>query len=309
MNVEEQVQDAEVKEPVADSGEQEQRSDPKIEAEAREMGWVPESEWKGEPPKGGFKSAEDFVQRGKEVLPIVNSRLREENAKLADELDRLKRETTDKIARMERMSATALKQQRKQIEEQFEAQKEAAVEVGDKAAYKAADKAGREALAEFDKSAADEADDKGDKGKFEVPKSVKDTVDAWIAENPWMNSDKEMNAVANAHHERLLKEKPGLKLAENLAEVRKYVQKRFPEKFGSDDTADDEADASASRVEGGSRMNGGGGKSAWSRIPKDAQAQADRFIKDDGLFLEKGETAEKDIAKARERYAKQYLGE
>ena len=36
-------------------------------------------------------------------------------------------------------------------------------------------------------------------------------------------------------------------------------------------------------------------------------SKADVFIKDDGLFLEKGETIEKDLQKARERYAKQYL--
>ena len=33
------------------------------------------------------------------------------------------------------------------------------------------------------------------------------------------------------------------------------------------------------------------------------------FIKDDGLFLQKGETIDKDITKARERYAKSYFGD
>lgn len=284
-------------------------ADPNLEREARDMGWVAEKDWKGDPPKGGFKSAEDFVQRGKEVLPIVNKRLKDENSALADKLEKLERETTDKIARMERMSQTALKEQRRSLEQKFEALKENAVETGDKAAYKAADQAGKDALSEFDKAAEPE-EDTAKKDKFEIPESTKKTVDAWVAENRWFKADEEMNSLANARHAKLLKEKPGLTLAENLEEVTAYVKKRFPEKFAEDVSDDDEeTPARGSRVEGGSRQNGGGGKGAWGKLPKDAQAQADRFIKEDGLFLEKGETPDKDLQKARERYAREYLGD
>jgi hypothetical protein len=119
-----------------------------------------------------------------------------------------------------------------------------------------------------------------------------------------------MQMVANAHHGKLLKDKPGLTLAENLEETRKYVAKRYPEKFKADDDdeqGDDDKPARGSRVEGGSRVAGGSSGSAYSKLPADAKAQADKFIKEDGLFLEKGETADKDLSKARERYAKQYL--
>jgi hypothetical protein len=292
----------------AQTEQTEQKVDAGTEREARAMGWVPEGEWKGDPPKHGFKSAAEFVQRGNEVLPIVNKRLTEENAKLKDERDRERRETAETISRMERMSKVALTNQRKQIEAEFEAKKREAVRTGDEAAYEKADKAEKEALSNFDKDAAEpekKADEKTD--KFDIPESVKKTVEGWVSENDWFKSDEEMNAVANARHSKLLKEKPGLTLAENLAEVRAYVQKRFPEKF-----ADDETDAETKRgspVEGGSRVNGAGTKSVWSRLPKDAQSQADRFIKDDGLFLEKGETIEKDLQKARDRYAREYLGE
>jgi hypothetical protein len=304
----EQTEQVELKPPV--EGEQteqtEQKIDPGTEREARAMGWVPEGEWKGDPPKHGFKSAAEFVQRGNEVLPIVNKRLKEENETLKGDLAKLEKETAAKIDNINRMSKVALDRQRKQIEADFEARKEAAVEVGDKAAYKEADKAGKEALAEFDKAAAEpekKAEEKTD--KFDIPESVKKTVEGWVSENDWFKSDEEMNAVANARHSKLLKEKPGLTLAENLAEVRAYVQKRFPEKFADDD----DEPKRGSPVEGGSRVNGAGTKSVWSRLPKDAQSQADRFIKEDGLFLEKGETIEKDLQKARDRYAREYLGE
>jgi hypothetical protein len=287
--------------------------DPAVEKEARALGWVPEGEWKGDPPRSGFKSAEEFVQRGKEVLPIVNKRLTEENASLKDQIAQLKSETSDQIERMGRMSKVALDRQRTQIVAEFEAKKELAVETGDKAAYREADKGQKDALSEFDKAIAEPEektagkDEKKD--KFEIPAPIKQTVEAWVAENPWFNSEDEMNAVANARHAKLLKEKPGMSLQENLADVRAYVQKRFPEKFAEDPPEDeDPPPRRGSPVEGGTRVNGSGGsKSAWSQIPKAAQAQADRFIKEDSLFLEPGETVEKDIQKARERYAAKYM--
>jgi hypothetical protein len=285
-----------------------EQSNPETEREARALGWVPESEWKGgEPPRGGFKSAEDFVQRGKEVLPLVNKRLKEENAELIARLDKIERDSADKIARIGRMSDAALKRQRADIEAKYEAAKEAAVEIGDKDAYKAADKAQRDTLKEFDEAAAEPVEEKKD--KIEIPPAMKATVDEWVADNDWFRTDKDLNREANAYHEYLLRAKPGLTLKENLAKVRDHMAKEHPDKFG---VAEDEGDEDpptrrGSPVESGSRMPSGGKGGGFARLPKEAQVQADKFIKDDGLFLEKGETVEKDLAKARERYAKQYL--
>ncbi len=132
------------------------------------------------------------------------------------------------------------------------------------------------------------------------------TISEWISLNPWYTADEEMQALANARHGKLLKDKPGMTLADNLEETRKYIATKFPEKFGEVEE-DDEKPARGSRVEGGSRMAGGSGGSKFSKLPADAKTQADKFIKEDGLFLEKGETADKDLAKARERYAAAYL--
>ena len=274
------------------------------EREARDMGWVPPEEWKGDPPRGGFKTAAEFVQRGHEILPVVNSRLRkteEEKRKLADEFESYKRESTDKLTRMERMTRVALERQKSQIISDFEARKEAAVEVGDKAAYREIDKEQRTAVAEFDEKIAEKPEEKT--ATVEPPREIMD----WIAQNPWFEADEEMKHWATGYHGKLLKEKKGMALSENLAEVSKQARKRFPEMFGTPD--DDEPEARrGSRVEGGSRMAGdGGGRSAWSKLPADAKAQADTFIKEDGLFLLRGETAEKDLNKARERYAAKYL--
>ena len=41
------------------------------EQEARANNWVPEEEWKGDPPKQGFKTAQQWVEDGEKILPIV----------------------------------------------------------------------------------------------------------------------------------------------------------------------------------------------------------------------------------------------
>lgn len=289
-------------------------SSPEEMEEAKTLGWKSPKEWKGEPPKNGFKKAKDFLAHGKEVLPIVqsqNKKLERELEAARKELAETKKETAKKLENLERMSRAALKQQRDQLEEKYAAAIDAAAEVGDKAAVQKLRSDEKKALKEFDEEAADKKDDTkkdDDKPKGEIPKEV----EAWVKENPWFEDDEEAKAVAITRHGKLLRDHPTWSLEKNLEEVRKYVAKRFPEHFEEEKKGDDDEDEApkrkGSRVEGGgSRMGGGAERSAWSKLPADAQKQADTFIKEDGLFLDKGETVEKDLQKARERYAKMYL--
>lgn len=303
----------------ADAGQQtdqtNSQADPAVEKRARDLGWVPETEWRGDPPKGGFKSAEDFVKHGEEVLPIVKSqvkRLEADKAELASRLERMEADGKQRMERMERATKAALEHQRETLERKYAEAKEAAVETGDVKKYRELDKQHREELAELDKKTAEPEGEKDKPKGPQLPAHIKQTIDKWVDENSTWYADEEMRGVAIARHGKLLKEKPGLSIEENLAQVRDYVKKRFPENFGVDDGDDGQNDDPPPRrgspVEGGSRGGGRGG-SLYSRMPKEDQAIADRFIKDDKLFLEKGETVEKDLAKARERFAKQYFGE
>lgn len=294
-----------------------EQDSPETIALAREMGWKPEAEWRGEPPKGGFTSATEYVRRGEKILPIVNARAKKAEARVAEleaKLERQEAQHGDTIRRIERMSNVALENQRLNITAQYSQRKEAAVEIGDKAAYQQADKDEKEALKAIDERLKENEEDKGQKRQqTELPRQVKDTIDEWITENPWFNSNKRMNAYAQSIHVELFQEKPGLSLRQNLDEVAKEVRKRFPEAFdgASEDQEDEAPRRRGSPVEGGSRLNGGGGSggSKYSKLPPEAKAICDKFIKEDGLFLKSGETAEKDLAKARERYAEQYLEE
>jgi hypothetical protein len=294
---------------VDDSGFDAAKPDPALERRAREMGWVPESEWKGDAPRGGFRSAEEFIARGEEVLPVVRSQLEKERkkaAELAERLSRVEQEGSEKFSRLERMTRVAMDKQREQIMASFEARKEEAIERADTAAYRQLNKEQNDALADLDEKLKEP--ERKETKTDQLPAPIKETIDGWVADNRWYDSDEEMKSWAIGYHTKLLKEKPGMTLSENLAEVSKRARKVFPEAFGVVEEEEEPAPR-RSAVEGGSRSFGGGGGSLFSKLPADAKRQADQFIKDDGLFLEKGETVEKDIGKARERYAKQYFGD
>lgn len=282
--------------------------------EAKNLGWKAPAEWKGAPPKNGFKSAKTYLEHGREFLPVVqsqNAKLKEELAQSRRDLSDFKGEQAKKFQRLEQMSSAALTRQRQQLEEKFEAVKEAAVEVGDKDAYRKADKEGKKALDEFDEAVADKKDDAKPDNELKDNKPPKE-VDDWVKANEWFETDDDMKAVAIRKHGELLNKHKDWSLERNLEEVRKYIVKRFPSEFAEEadeeEETEDKPERRGSRVEGGgSRMGGSQAKTAWSKIPDEAKKQGDRFIKDDGLFLVKGETVEKDLQKARERYAADYL--
>lgn len=307
------------------SSEAEQHDDaeatPEIIQQARDMGWVPPDSWKGAPPKSGFLTPQEYIRRGEKIMPIV----RAENKKLKDELaaERAQRESdraehNKTISRIERMSTLALDQQRQQIESKYADRIERAAEVGDKDAVRQARKEEKEALAAIDEKLKEPEPDKTkENGKGAgLPKQVQEIVDGWKADNPWYSDDDpsdEMTAYATAVHMKLQKEKKGLSLKENLEEVTARVRKRFPEHFGGGEDAgdDDEVDEKpalrGSRVEGGSRMNGGGGaRSGWSKVPAEARTAAEN-AGHLAWFLKDGETMEKNASQARERWAAKYF--
>lgn len=278
-------------------------------ARATEMGWVSPENWKGTPPKAGFLDPAEFVRRGEKVMPLINARARkaeERVAALETELATTRSEHRANLDRIERMSRATLENQRAQLEARYDAAKQYAVETGDKAAYQEAVKQEKEATKAFDERAAEvEKPKNGDDKPTALPKNVQETIDAWLTDNTWFNSDPELNALANVHHQYLIKNQPGLTLAQNLDKVRDYVKKRFPDKFGDGGKEDDEEPVRGSRVEGSARVGGGRG-SKWSQVP-----DADRKLAENAghlpYYLEKGETMEKDIGKARERWAAKYL--
>lgn len=294
-------------------------SEPEEIEKAKQIGWKAPSDWKGSPPKGKFLKAKEYLERAETVIPIMrseNSKLKGELNDAKAELKAYKEETSKTVANMSRMTKVALDRQRTQLEDKYSAAIDAATEVGDKEQVRKLRADERKDLREFDEAAEEAKPSKEEVAKANekvndaLPKDVQAAISTWLVQNEWYHKDPEMQAVANLREGKIMKDKPGLSTEDRLEEVRKYIVKRFPEEFAEDEPDEQEVEdkpARGSRVEGGSRFPGGGGGSKYSKLPADVKKQCDKFIQEDNLFLEKGETATKDLAKARERYAAEYL--
>jgi hypothetical protein len=284
------------------------QTDPTVEAEAREMGWLPKEKFKGDPTL--WRPADEYLKRGKELMPLMQA----ENRRLKKQIAEVEERSAKTIENLGRMNKLVVQRLRKQIEAEYEEKMAKAVELGDKRLYSEANKGKNDALKEFDKAASEAEGDKGkaeaegisEPGKMSV--RDRDILDDWMDENPWMDDNATMRRYADRAFERIRRDNPRISWKDALAEVREKVEARYPDEFakGGKPTA-----SSAPKVDGGGSRSPGGGSNgrAWDKLPAEVKKIADSLIEDDGLFLEKGEKAATHKAAARERYAKQYLQE
>jgi hypothetical protein len=296
---------------------------PETERKARDMGWVPQTEWRGSPD--AWRPADQFVKRGEEVLPIVRSNLERERRKV-QELESTVRDLPSKIRaeveqsyaerfkRLEGMSRLALEKQREKIWHDFEEKKRAAVADGNMQAYDTYNQEQRRALSEFHAETEVEEPEPPARqnGAPQPATQAPPEVNDWLRQNTWFASDKVMAAYATEEHGRLMREMPGLSIEENLKRTREATMEKFPERFGITPQAKPTASQHAPAVEGGGRQAGASSARArgWNDLPPEAKASAEKFIKQDGLFLPNGmdpeAASESDIKKARDAYAKDY---
>lgn len=224
-----------------------------FETEAKDIGWVPEAEFKG--PKEKWKPAQQFVEDGEKILPIVRSQLnREKEAREKDRADFAKR-----LERMERMSNTAverLKAQHKSELDNIQNQKLAAVEAGDTDEYKRLDRQEKDLA----------------KTTFEEPVTVAEEApeDAFKKENPWYGDDKTLTRYANGVSQDLLAENPKISREENFRQTVEAVKAAFPDKFKKP------AANGHAAVDGGGDFPGPGASksSLEAKLPAEALKQA-----------------------------------
>ena len=89
--------------------------DSEVEREARDSGWVPQEQWKGDPAK--WRDAATYVDARNHVLPIVqkeNRALREKLAAMEARLARLDQVEQERAKERERLSVDTLKIEAKQ---------------------------------------------------------------------------------------------------------------------------------------------------------------------------------------------------
>jgi hypothetical protein len=237
------------------------------ETEAREMGWVPEEEYKGERKPAKFKTAQEFVE---DIPPYVRKLLEKAESKAEERFKRLEKvheKTVKKITAIHEQEMAGLKAQRKE-----------AIKAGDV-----------ELVEQLDEELEKRRDDAP---LTDDPKAKKAEAEKAFGEaNPWYGSNRKMTAFARGISQDLAADKPDMTFDENVSLVLKAVREEFPEYFDIKPAANGHA-----AVEGGGNEPSPNGRAGplFSKLPPEAKAQCAKDVKA-GLY------------KNNEEWAKEYL--
>lgn len=279
--------------------EVESKASPEVQAEAQKMGWIPPERYKKAPEQ--FVDADEFVERGKVVIPI----LKETNKRLAAELEATKQESLaqrsavtqlqNSVAAMEERHAVELQKTRERTREEVKAQLAAASADGDHEAVAELTERLVKINAEPAKPAAKPA------VTPPAPAPIDPDLKAWNAENAWFGTDKRKTALA-------------LAIAQELREGgESSVGRVFYEKVAAEVDASmgaKEVQTPASKVEGSRNGAGGdgprsGAKKGYDALPREAREACDADTRN---FV--GPTKRyKTVAEWRTRYAEIYHGD
>lgn len=259
-----------------EDGEQEQRQERAedaghdVEARARKMGWRPKSEYEASGRDvSKFVSAEEFVRRGEQELPVMRERsrrLEKTVSNLEGKLEEGNKLLRDLIANQKAERDKAVK---KAISE-LTAKRKDASSIGDAEAVEALSGEIEEQKAELKKPVAAEQEQQRQQ-KADIPQEVI----AWAEENKnWFIPGEPEHAVAVAFYGKQADTMPE---AEKLRLTKAEVMRRFPERFGN--TRRNQPAAVESGNGGGGIGRGKPAQKGWSDLPRDAQDIGERLIR------------------------------
>lgn len=277
---------------------------PDVEQEARQMGWVPEDEFKGN--KDHWIGAEEYVERGRKVMPILlsnNKRLQTQLKAQSDKLSALETALQASTRAMEKLEGHYTEANKRAVEtarqnlinEMKQAREDNDVE-GELAA--------RDKLDELKKSTDDLSSKQKDPPKKEEPKSVlSDEFVSWQNDNPWFSGTSK---------EDKQKTKEVVRIAEDLREEgseltgREFMEEcvRILEKRNKPEPRTSKVEAAPNRRENGGGGSSGGGKT-FADLPADAKAQC---LEDAADFVGEG-MRYKTLDEWKKRYVSIYFTE
>jgi hypothetical protein len=232
---------------------------PEIEAEARKMGWTEKSEFKGDPAK--WRPADEFVERGRNMLPILRKTVEKQQNELAD-LKKSMKEFAEYHSKTEQRAYA-------KAYGDLKAQQMEAVAAGNTEAFK-----------QIDQEIEDLQKEVSSKKPITVPKDDNPEDDPvymdWASRNKWVDTDPEMSAYAEGQGLYLSKARK-LRGAELLEEVSKAVKAKFPDKFQNPRRN------SAPAVEGATSVAKKGNGKSYADMPKEDRETCDRLVKRYGI--------------------------
>lgn len=197
-----------------------------VERRARMQGWKPLEEFGG--PRDQWRSAEDYLARADNEMPLLRSRLRAFEGRIAA-LDRRLAESGEVIGDMSERLRSADERAIKRARAELEAKRREAVQSADTEAFDAAE----QELAELEESRQKPRGTNGaapaGQGANSAPLPPPEVL-AWAKENPWFHSDPALRSAATAAHVALLSSEPTLSLAENLDKVSRTMAALHPDR-------------------------------------------------------------------------------
>jgi hypothetical protein len=200
----------------------EQLEPDEVEAEARKQGWKPESEWKGEPPKRGFVSAEDFLTAADNSLPLATKEKKELEERLAETEEKLDK-VLQQSGRYKDYMDKALSSERRRAQ--------AAREEAERAIHTLQERRAQ-AITEGDGEAVVKVEQEIEDVKQSMPPAPPDAeITHWMEDNQWYKDDPDLAAVADGVSIRLRNERPDLDGRGHLDELTKRVKELMPQKF------------------------------------------------------------------------------
>lgn len=233
------------------AGEDDQQGaeSPDVEALAREMGWAPADEWRGDPEK--HVDARTFIKTGPEILKTT---LRKQDEKLDA--------VNETLQGMTRAAKSAEQRAYDRAVADLKTEQEEAVADGDVAEFKRLDN-------EIDRLAPPAADTEGG-----IEARAEADFKEFRSGNEWYGKDYELSVYADGIAPHVGEAHQGPEFYEELG---KAVREKFPEKF-----VNSQRQRPAS-VEGGGDTDGTGGKvsaKTYKDLPMEAKQACDEFVED-----------------------------
>lgn len=228
----------------------------RTEASASAQGWRPREEWKGPPEK--WVDAAEYLRLGYESPGILADRTRRMEGQLNGVRSELAvtrtqlGEALETINVTTEMMRTADKRAYDRALREIQEKRQTAVASGDEVAFQRADTELEELRKTEPKAApAKQTAAAGQQpAGAAVPVAEPPEVTRWKGENQWYTQDAEMQSFADGVHISLLRNSPSMTMGENLASVRRQVERAYPDRFGRPAPQAREPDGSG---DGGSR--------------------------------------------------------
>jgi hypothetical protein len=255
-----------------------------IEDRARRMGWRPKEEF--DRPPSRWVDAQTFLDRGERELPVLRERYRKIDTELAttkQELTTVKQTVLDQKRSMDELlelSRSAEERAYVRAQREFSDRERRAVEAADTAAYEAVQRDRQDLETTRRRAPPMPAQAASAPQAPPAAPPANPVAEAWVADNPWFNTDPVLNQMAIAFDRQIKGDHPDWSVSEQLAEVKRQVVARFPEKFGNPRRQAPPAVATPNNAPPAPKKKG------IASLPKEAQEAFARFKKQMPNFTE-----------------------